>query len=598
MTDPEHLIAAWLDGQLKDEEQIALAEWLKSDDSHMRLFVDTLMFEQQIRSAVVARQQQAAFSPVESPATPHRDILNPARLPESPSANFGISPVQWSLAAICVTFVVAFAFRWGFVNPDGAHDEAKPVVSQQIAVPGTTPQIESGKQGFCRLVRTASVRWGEDTALKPEVPFGARRVKIVSGTAEFRFDNGVRAICTGPSELELLDPTHAWLHSGQVVLRVPPAAIGFKLETRDAVIVDLGTEFGVRVDDLEIDLASGERRDIAPSKETRDLSSTELQVFEGEVIADVKSSKTEVVRQQHRVLGGQAMRIGGNAEGTVQELQFHPEHFVYEMPDPKDHPEAAGSKFPKKSPYNKARHESIRIMPAPAEVEIDGSLADWDLRGKFSSECPPPWRDFYNVQGALMYDEEFLYIGAEVADPFPMRSTVAPKPGRELYGGGGSVVLKISTDRKMGWPALAKRRADPPQKPEYFPEDCNERLVTLLMWYYAAESHPCLDVRYGIDHHGRRLNPAGYRGTWQKHSDGMGYTMEYAIPWSLLNAADDPPRAGDTLACTWLTHWSDSTGQNWRGQLIEIVNPKEQGWNFQNAGTWGRAIYEPAASAK
>jgi hypothetical protein len=72
----------------------------------------------------------------------------------------------------------------------------------------------------------------------------------------------------------------------------------------------------------------------------------------------------------------------------------------------------------------------------------------------------------------------------------------------------------------------------------------------------------------------------------------------YAIPWSLLNAADDPPRAGDTLACTWLTHWSDPTGQNWRGQMIEIVNPKEQGWNFQNAGTWGRAIYEPAASTK
>jgi hypothetical protein len=590
MTDPEQLILGWLDGALSEPERSELTDWLKADAEHLRRFTDAVLFEQQIRSVVSAREQQAAFGGVESPLGAGRNAPNLVQQSSNQATGFGIAGVLWGATIVCTAVVALFAFRW-------LGEDEKPlpnVPDSKVASPAN--RLPNSNEGsFCRLVRTASVQWGEGKAFQSGARLGAGRVKLVAGTAEFRLDNGVRAICTGPAELEFLDLMHAWLHHGEVVFRVPHAAIGFQLETSDAVIVDLGTEFGVRVDEP----TSGDRDEIADKKNlVRNTFGTELQVYEGEVIADAKTGSLEVADSKRRVQGGQAMRIGNGYDGFVQELPFHPERFVHEMPDPKDHPEAAGSKFPKTSPYNKAEHEAIRIVPAPKGIAIDGSLSDWDLRGRFSSACPPPWREFYNVQGALMYDDRFLYIGAKVADPYPMRSAVSPTPDRELYGGGGSVVLKISTDRKMGWPAVAKRRSFSPKQPAYLPEDLNERLATLVMWYYAAESQPCLDVRYGIDHHGRRLNPSGYRGAWKMNSNGLGYTMEYAIPWSLLNAAEDPPRAGDTLACTWLVHWSDATGRNWRGQLIEIVNPKETGWNFQNAGTWGRALFEAAESAK
>lgn len=598
MIDHEQLIRGWQDGELTESERAALSKWLMSDVANLRHFVDSVLFDEEIRSIVVAREQQSAFSP-----TMRSQV--PSRLDVQPRANsrFFIRGWLWTLAVLGATAVAALLYRAvrnhaqekqgrsSLANASPATPapldvdtkSAKPSVQAQAPVVGVHKN-----QDFCRLVRVAGVEWSDGRTLQQGSRIGKGRIKLVAGTAEFRFDNGVHAICTGPAELEIRDPMHAWLHYGQVVFRVPRTGIGFELETNDAVIVDLGTEFGVRVDEPIANLPS---HAAALERTERNGLGTELQVFEGEVIANVKSDPMNSGRLQHRVQSGQAMRIGSNVDGAVQELPFHPERFVYEMPDPKDHPEAVGKPFPKKSPYNKAQHESIRIFPAPLNIAVDGSLDDWDLRGQFYSECPPPWRDFYNVRGALMYDERFLYIGAVVADPFPLRSTVSPTPGRELYGGGGSVVLKISTDRKMGWPAVAKRRAHPPNQPEFLPEDCNERLTTLVMWHYAAESQACLDVRYGIDHHGRRLNPPGYRGAWKLNADGMGYTMEYAIPWSLLNAAEDPPRAGDTLACTWLTHWSDSAGQNWRGQLIEIVNPQETGWNFQNAGTWGRALY-------
>lgn len=230
---------------------------------------------------------------------------------------------------------------------------------------------------------------------------------------------------------------------------MPPAGIGFKLETKEAVIVDLGTEFGVRAENVD-----------GPNTG----AGTELQVYEGEVLANTKPGKPGAVVVPRRVLGGQALRIGDEA-----------------------------------------------------------------------------------------------------------------------------------SDRNLGWPVAARVRALAPQR-EYLDEDRNERLASLVMWYYAAESLPCLDLRYGIDFHGRKLNPEGFRGAWKKRTDGLGYTMEYAIPWSLLNVADNPPQGGDTLACTFLVHWSDPAGQNWRGQLIEIVNSKAHGWNFENAATWGLAIYVPSSA--
>jgi hypothetical protein len=483
----------------------------------------------------------------------------------------------WGWSAVVIGLLVAV-----LLTPDGLRRAATRFwPGKEIVPPESNSQKSS--EGFVQLARTSEVRWG-DAALKIGDRLAAGRVQLVDGTAEFNFDNGVRMVLTGPAEIELRDAMHAWLHSGQVVFRVPPTAIGFTVETTEAAIVDLGTEFGVRARD-----ATDESRAAVGSPSHK--PGTELQVYEGEVIAELKSDRAEANPQKRRIHGGQALQISGELEGGAQDLPFWPERFVHFMPDPREHPDAAREHSGRKtSRYNKARHESIQIVPAPAGIVIDGSLADWDLSGRFSSACEPPWSEFYNLQGAMMFDDEHLYIGGIVADPFPMRSTVSPAVDRELYGGGGCVALRISTDRRVGWPVRARGEYSPKPR-ELLPEDRNDRLTFVVLWYYAAEQLPCLHLKYGMDFHDRLVNPPGYRGAWKKHADGLGYTVEYAIPWSLLHAADDPPRSGDTLAASWLVHWSDSNGRDWRGHLIDIVNPAEKGWDFQNAATWGRAVY-------
>ncbi|MEX0687919.1 MAG: hypothetical protein WD072_04555 [Pirellulales bacterium] len=78
-----------------------------------------------------------------------------------------------------------------------------------------------------------------------------------------------------------------------------------------------------------------------------------------------------------------------------------------------------------------------------------------------------------------------------------------------------------------------------------------------------------------------------------RHPDGRGYTLEYAIPWTTLGFADDPPQSGDTLATAWELHLSDETGRLWRNQIIEIRNQKEPPgiFLFERAATWGRANF-------
>jgi hypothetical protein len=65
------------------------------------------------------------------------------------------------------------------------------------------------------------------------------------------------------------------------------------------------------------------------------------------------------------------------------------------------------------------------------------------------------------------------------------------------------------------------------------------------------------------------------------------------IPWRLLNAADDPPRAGDVLAAAWQIHWSDESGRLWRDQMVEIRNRREPPriMVWERAAMWGRVEF-------
>ena len=128
-------------------------------------------------------------------------------------------------------------------------------------------------------------------------------------------------------------------------------------------------------------------------------------------------------------------------------------------------------------------------------------------------------------------------------------------------------------------------------------QDTSDRIVHLTFRYFQPREQPCLEMRYGMNLDRGVVNPPGWQGAFRKARDGKSYTVECAIPWTLLGAKSDPPRAGDELGLCWTVNWSDAGGRRWKGQLIEVKNPPyaargKKVLTFMNAETWGKAIYK------
>ncbi len=103
----------------------------------------------------------------------------------------------------------------------------------------------------------------------------------------------------GDAELDIASPWEATMTFGKARVHVPPAAVGFTLNTAQGRIVDLGTEYGLEV--------------------SPDNTSTEIHVFEGQVELHPNREKPTSIVVDH------AVRAEG---GTIRRLEStSPERF-------------------------------------------------------------------------------------------------------------------------------------------------------------------------------------------------------------------------------------------------------------------------------
>ncbi|MEM9016036.1 MAG: hypothetical protein AAGC68_03415 [Verrucomicrobiota bacterium] len=157
---------------------------------------------------------------------------------------------------------------------------------EQKGVANMTPSIGT-------LILSDSCIWNSKALVEGQrLPEGV--IELDSGTAVIRFDGGAEAVLTGPAGFKLESAISASLVHGEVVIRAVEGAEGFVLGTPSGRLIDLGTEFAVRVDE------TGE---------------TELHVHEGEVAVDTDSAKPEEI-----VEAGAAVRIGAEPDHSLQSV--------------------------------------------------------------------------------------------------------------------------------------------------------------------------------------------------------------------------------------------------------------------------------------
>ena len=445
-------------------------------------------------------------------------------------------------------------------------------------------------------------------SLKTGQELGAERLAILGGAVEVTLRNGVTILLEGPGELELLGEMKAFLHAGNAVVRLPKNGLsGFRLETATTDVLDLGTEFAVKAGAGLV---------------------TDVQVYDGAVMATGKSQNAGSSFPT-RLSAGEAARFGPQNSGEPESIAYVDSRFIRKLPpDVGIEHRARTDREEDLRHFGRPQFDAITVTHAERPVAIDGRLDEWNAAGAFFSTRDGTADDAERVEGRMMFDAEHLYIAAHVGDPAPLRNVIDPALDADAAWRGGGLQVRLSTDRAMGWPVQANapnyyamRRLEPSAEERAAAH--NPRLSHLTMWYHAPSKTACLTIASGmlVGRPGRNqsgatapgknqrgmaanslitdagdlvVNPTGFRGAFTRDADGKGYVLEYAIPWRLLNAADDPPRSGDVLAAAWQIHWSDESGRLWRDQMVEIRNRREPHriLVWERAATWGRAEFQ------
>lgn len=412
---------------------------------------------------------------------------------------------------------------------------------------------------------------------------GAGRVSILGGAVELVLRNGVEILLEGPGELDLIGELQAFLHTGSAVVRMPKGMHGFRLETANTEVLDLGTEFAVKA-------ASGVM--------------TDVQVYDGAVLATSKFEGNGG-RFPKRLEAGQAVRFSPESPDEPGTLPYEKGRFARRLPVDK----AVEHQMPRLSSkqaqfdnliqqFGRPQQPGIVVSRPAGPMAIDGRLDDWRSAPGFTASLNRDPAAAEWVDGRMMYDDEHLYIAAHVGDPHPLSSSIDPSLDADDGWRGGAVQVRLSTDRSQGWPvnanspsyyAMRRLEATPQQREATF----NSRLSHLTMWFHAASATPCLAIAHGMMTQDLQVNPSGFRAAYTRDADGRGYVMEYAVPWRLLNCETDPPQPGDDLAAAWQVLYSDEGGRLWRTQIVEVRNPDEPPkiYSWERAATWGRAEY-------
>lgn len=97
------------------------------------------------------------------------------------------------------------------------------------------------------LTQTANCRWDGAAPVDGALLKSGQTLHLLDGHALVTFTSGARVVIEGPSQLVLETPARMALNDGALTARVPSHAVGFTVNMPLGKIVDLGTEFSLRV---------------------------------------------------------------------------------------------------------------------------------------------------------------------------------------------------------------------------------------------------------------------------------------------------------------------------------------------------------------
>lgn len=153
-------------------------------------------------------------------------------------------PITRGLAtAAAAAIVLLLGWQLLVQSPDN-NDTAPPVVQNN---PGVTAPIPTA---HARLARSFDARWQGPAIRDNQLIDRSRPYTLTHGAIDLTLDSGATVALRAPVTFQIAEDNRLTLTRGQAYAVVPEAAIGFEIDTPEGRVVDLGTEFGVLVDEV------------------------------------------------------------------------------------------------------------------------------------------------------------------------------------------------------------------------------------------------------------------------------------------------------------------------------------------------------------
>ncbi|MDA7916564.1 FecR family protein [Verrucomicrobia bacterium] len=272
------LVLRYLDGAVKREDITTLNEQLKISGLKRRIFIEIVRDQQMIREIPAHALNDKVTSLWVGdeqliPGFEGADDVNPTKKVHSKSD-------YRKVAALVACLITVSTVIWGAL---GFRDTS--TLARTISAIATIDESQNADWD------EEHIGMGEGAQLSSGV------LKLRSGLVRLHTPGGVSLSMEGPAELNLVSSSLVHVNSGRVVVHVPESEIGFRVETDLMNIVDLGTAFGVSVNNR---------------------GATELSVFQGLVEAfDAKKGGAGRILRQ-----GSSIKIAPDSKKSLANTTF------------------------------------------------------------------------------------------------------------------------------------------------------------------------------------------------------------------------------------------------------------------------------------
>lgn len=312
--DLNEVLADAIEGTATADELTWLSDELRRDPQTRKQACRYLVDESLIAEEILPTRQVKGL--IGALSGPHADKTRPRRTTPDSWLSFLFDHRGLAIAGMAAVLLVGLSLqhlsalreidRLHSIAIVGAEQASRVQSGAATDLVDPAQATHTAKQIVGRVSGLDSVEWEDDaTALR----FGesikqGRTVSLTSGVLELLLATGAKVTIEGPAKFEAGSTLETTLDHGKIAAAVPRAGRGFTIFTPTSEVVDLGTQFGVAVDDV---------------------GDTEVHVFEGDVVARsrLKDASTELVHAQR----DEAIKFD-SINGTPQRFAARTSDFV------------------------------------------------------------------------------------------------------------------------------------------------------------------------------------------------------------------------------------------------------------------------------